>query len=240
MQTSRYKEALAQRVDRELQSMYRQDGAALIVCMLMMLAVLMLGTSGAQIALQEEKASRNERDRLIALQAAEAALRDAELDIEQSGRVEQFAKQNGTLVAGKCEEGSGNPLLGLCHPASPDAFPVWRLINVTQGESVASAPYGQFTGNAIPVGGGGAPSSSPRYLIEVLATPDKDKEKPEAATSPLFRITALGYGSRDNVQAVLQSYYRKSATGANGLKMGRLSWREILNWEELRGEHEQE
>ena len=55
----------------------RQRGASLIVSLLMLVAVLVLGISAAQIALQGEKASRNDRDRQIAFQAAEAALMDA-------------------------------------------------------------------------------------------------------------------------------------------------------------------
>ncbi|HYD59228.1 MAG TPA: PilX N-terminal domain-containing pilus assembly protein [Noviherbaspirillum sp.] len=226
--------------NRQIRFQPKQNGAALIVCLLMMLATLMLATSAAQIAAQEEKASRNERDRLIALQAAEAALKDAELDIERSGRGELFVQRKGAPVAGKCEEEIGNPLLGMCHPASPDAFPVWRRIDLAQGAAVSSVPYGYFTGNAIPIGGSWATAAPPRYLIEVLAIPAKDKEKSEADVSQMYRITALGYGSNNSIQVLLQIYYRKSGTNTDGLKTGRLAWREILNWEELQGEPEQD
>ena len=61
-----------------------QYGATLLVTLLMLVVVLLLGIAAAQIALQGEKSSRNDRDRQIAFQAAEAALLDAEMDIEQS------------------------------------------------------------------------------------------------------------------------------------------------------------
>jgi type IV pilus assembly protein PilX len=240
MRIKECKDALWCSAKRQSRFRHEQNGAALIVCLLMMLATLMLGTSAAQIAAQEEKASRNERDRLIALQAAEAALKDAELDIEHSGRAELFVQQKDAPVAGKCEEGSGNPLLGLCHPASPGAFPVWRRIDLAQRAAVSSVTYGYFTGNFVPSGGSWATALPPRYLIEVLASPDKDKEKTEADVNRMYRITALGYGSNNSVQVLLQTYYRKSGTNTDGLKTGRLAWREILNWEELQGEPEQD
>ena len=240
MRTDGCTNALRYSASRQTRSERRQDGAALIVCMLMMIVILMLIASAAQIAAQEEKASRNDRDRLIALQAAEAALQDAELDIERSGRAELVVQQKNSSTAGKCEQGLDNPLLGMCYPASPDAFPVWRRIDVTQGGTVSSVPLGHFTGRVAPTGGGWATASPPRYLIEVLAIPDKDKDKTDVEASRVYRITALGYGSKNNVQALLQTYYRKSGANTNGLKTGRLGWREILNWEELQGEFEQE
>jgi uncharacterized membrane protein len=60
----------------------RQRGASLIVSLLMLIVVLMLSISLAMVSLQGEKASRSDRDRQIALNAAEAALKDAEMDID--------------------------------------------------------------------------------------------------------------------------------------------------------------
>lgn len=203
----------------------RETGAALIVCMLMMVVILLLGTSAAQIALQGEKASRYERDRLVAFAASEAALKDAESDIEKSSRVALFMKETKEHAGGHCEAGAANPLLGLCHPAEPDMFPVWQKIHHDPG--MISVPLGYFTGRS------SAPADSaipPRYLIEVLPDPAPHPEGADSLARTTFRITAIGYGSNDRTQVVLQSYFRKSADG----KWSRLGWREILNWEELR------
>ena len=51
-----------------------------VLCLLVI--ILLLGISAAQMALQGEKAARGERDRQIAFQAAEEALVDAQNDIE--------------------------------------------------------------------------------------------------------------------------------------------------------------
>ena len=91
----------------------------------MLVAVLLLGISAAQIALQGEKSSRNDRDRQIAFQAAEAALMDAEMDIEKSpdatkSRSALFS-ENPVLAnfAAGCGAGESNTNLGLCETASP-------------------------------------------------------------------------------------------------------------------------
>ncbi|HEY1147855.1 MAG TPA: PilX N-terminal domain-containing pilus assembly protein, partial [Pseudoduganella sp.] len=63
----------------------RERGVALLVTLLMLVAVLLLGASASTMALLGEQAARAERDRLVAFQAAEDALMDAERDIE-SGR----------------------------------------------------------------------------------------------------------------------------------------------------------
>ena len=203
----------------------REEGAALIVCMLMMLVILMLGTSGAQIAIQEEKASRHERDRLVAFQAAEAALKDGEHDIEKLSRVEQFEMQERNRTAGYCEAGMNNPLLGLCRPSLPEMFPVWQKIDL-EGR-VASVPYGYFTGRA---SAGTDSAVPPGYLVEVLPQLPAVEGRMEAPRDRIYRITAIGYGLKERTQVVLQSYFRKGDKGQGE----RLAWREILNWGELR------
>ena len=203
----------------------REDGVALIVCLLMMLVILMLGTSGAQIAIQEEKASRHERDRLMAFQAAEAALKDAEFDIERLPRVQLFESESRDVVAGQCEADLGNPLLGLCHPAASDMFPVWQRIG--PGPQTVAVPFGYFTGRSLAASGNAAP---PGYLIEVLADSTPPGDRAGGSTAGVYRITAIGYGSNERTQVVLQSYFRKSTEG----QWSRLGWREILNWEEMR------
>ncbi|UUZ55346.1 hypothetical protein LP419_06225 [Massilia sp. H-1] len=60
----------------------RQQGAALLAVLGIMLAMMILAVSAMRAALHGERSARAERDRMIALQAAEAALIDAERDIE--------------------------------------------------------------------------------------------------------------------------------------------------------------
>jgi type IV pilus assembly protein PilX len=59
----------------------RERGFSLIVSLMMLIVIIILGISGSQMAINEERGSRNDRDRQVAFQAAEAALKDAEFEI---------------------------------------------------------------------------------------------------------------------------------------------------------------
>ncbi|MTV56543.1 PilX N-terminal domain-containing pilus assembly protein, partial [Pseudoduganella buxea] len=61
---------------------WRQRGATLVASLVMLVAVLLLAASAANVSMMGEKSARAERDRHIALQSAEDALMDAERDIE--------------------------------------------------------------------------------------------------------------------------------------------------------------
>jgi type IV pilus assembly protein PilX len=192
----------------------RQRGASLIISLLMLIAVLLLGMSAAQIALQGEKASRNERDRQIAFQAAEAALMDAEMDIEnspaQESRSNIFAPDSADGFTPGCGAGSGNIHLGLCNRAEEGTTPIWQSIDfLDQSEQARSVPYGRFTGQSFQTGKGFLPGRKPRYIIELMAY-----NLPGAGTSGedmtyFYRVTAIGFGARDETQVVLQTFYRK-------------------------------
>ena len=183
----------------------------------MLIAVLMLGTSAAQISLLGEKASRNERDRQIAFQAAEAALIDAELDIENSpdktkSRSDLFSKDSALGFPGPdepgCFGGDTNRSLGLCRRAPEGATPVWQSVDLLDDSSAAlSVPFGKFTGQTFQTGKGPSPAKLSRYVIELLAY-TKQAESAEKA-SYFYRVTAIGFGARDTTQVVLQTFYRK-------------------------------
>ena len=64
-----------------IRSDHRQNGASLIMVMMILIVVSLLGVSGAQIGLMSERGARNDRDIQMAWQAAEAALIDAEFDM---------------------------------------------------------------------------------------------------------------------------------------------------------------
>lgn len=65
------------------QSEPRQAGASLLIALIMLMLVMLLAATVARMALINEKSARNDRDRHIAFEAAEAALRDAELRLPE-------------------------------------------------------------------------------------------------------------------------------------------------------------
>jgi type IV pilus assembly protein PilX len=180
-----------------------QRGVALLTALLLMLAVLLSSIAAARTAISGARAAGHERDRLLALQAAMAALADAEHDIEGganpgSARAAALAQATPAVFAPGC--GGGRPYDGLCEHA-PDARAVFALLADDDGPAV---PLGTFTGALLPVGEGALPSQAPRYLIERM---------PAASGALLYRVSALGFGSAATTQVALQAYYRKLPTG---------------------------
>jgi type IV pilus assembly protein PilX len=62
-----------------------QSGAVLVISLIMLLLLTLIGISSIQTTSLEEKMAGNLRDRNIAFQAAESAIRDAEQDIRGIG-----------------------------------------------------------------------------------------------------------------------------------------------------------
>jgi type IV pilus assembly protein PilX len=194
---------------------YAQKGASLLIALLMLIVILLLGISAAQLALQGEKASRNDRDRQTAFQAAEAGLMDAERDIENSpdptqSRSYLFASDNAKDFIDGCGN-SGNSL-GLCNPAPKGAPPLWQTIDfLDQTESARTVPYGTFTGQKFQTGGGSLPGHPPRYIIELMTDTRAGLSANKEDIAYIYRITAIGFGMRESTQVVLQTIYRKDA-----------------------------
>ena len=196
-----------------------QNGMALLVTLLVLLVVLMLGIAASQIAIQGEKSSRNDRDHQIAFQAAEAALLDAEMDIEHApdggrSRSDLFSNVSAIgfpVVAGSpCGSGENNRYLGLCHRSESGAVPIWHGVNFMDNTATTSSSvsYGRFTGQSFHTANGSLPSKLPRYIVELM--PYKMPGTSVDAPSYLYRITAVGFGAKETTQVALQTVYRKT------------------------------
>jgi type IV pilus assembly protein PilX len=191
----------------------------LLTALILMLAVLMTGIASTRSALQNARAAAHERDRLLALQMADAALFDAERDIEggsapASARAAAFAAGQPGAFENGCR--GGTPYNGLCEH-DPDQERHAAILAEDEGPAVV---FGTFTGSVMPDGEAGLPLEAPRYLIELM---------PAGADAHLYRITARGAGAMPHTSAALQAYYRKPLDGAPGRRVG---WRELGNWSE--------
>jgi len=198
----------------------RERGVALLTALILMLAVLMTAIASTRSALQNARAAAHERDRVLALQMAEAALFDAERDIEGgsapgSARAAAFATGQSGAFASGCR--GGTPYNGLC---THDPDPARHAATLAEDDGPAVV-YGTFTGGVMPDGEAGLPSEAPRYLIELM---------PPDGQAHLYRVTARGAGAMPHTYAALQAYYRKPLDAAPGRRIG---WRELGNWSEL-------
>jgi type IV pilus assembly protein PilX len=194
----------------------RQQGISLAVALLMLIVIMMLGISAVHIALQGEKASRNDRDRQIAFQAAEAALIDAESDVEFSPdalrtRSKIFSRNKSIGFSEGCGAGEENPFLGLCLRAPDGSPPAWLAVDFldTDSATMKSVPYGKFTGQIFQVGNGSLPVMLPRYIIEIMPYNNPGASAALNERTYFYRITAVGFGARQTTRVTLQAFYRK-------------------------------
>jgi type IV pilus assembly protein PilX len=194
--------------------LHAERGVTLIIVLLILVVVTILGIGGAQIALLGERSTRYDRDYLIATQAAEAALMDAEFDIRgpnssASSRVAQFTQTNTGVFVPGC--GSDAATRGLCEAPGDGVKPVWATVDFLDETSAArTVSFGTYTGRALEfsAGAGGIrPERMPRYIIEVV----DDKSPGGDASNPpkMYRVTSIGFGPRTDIQVVMQITFRK-------------------------------
>jgi len=182
-------------------------GFSLLLILLMMVVLSMLTLGAMNSSIVQERMVGNARDRHVALQAAEATLRDAELDIETN-------IDSSSGFAEGCTA-------GLCIPPSdtasgPVSAPLWQGLNW----AASGRGYGSRTGAAALLGPENlALSEQPRYIIERLPTlPPVSGESAGFgggwSNSPTvharaYRITVQASGIRAATVVMLQSVYVK-------------------------------
>jgi type IV pilus assembly protein PilX len=179
--------------------MRRQRGMSLLIVLLFLAIMLGLGTTAIRTATLEQQVTGSERDRQVAFEAAEAALRDGERLVQQSL---QPGATFGSGFDANCSHGQ-------CLPATT-GVPQWRSID---WRGTAPIDYGRASGaGAYPLTGLAA---TPRYIIERLPPLTPTDAVP-------FRITAVGWGRRVATQVMLQSVYLPGTAAAGR----RISWRQ--------------
>jgi type IV pilus assembly protein PilX len=193
-----------------------QRGIALLVSLMLLIMVMLLGVSAAQLCLQGEKAARGERDRDVAFLAAEDALADAELDIhggpEGKGdplRAAAFGPEAPEFGAG-C--GADAATAGLHARAAAGAPPVWQRVDLSGAEDggACTAAHGTYTAAAMPTGEGFLPFKKPRYLIERMECHQPGDDASAGASSRYcYRVTVIGFGAKPGTEVVLQSVVSK-------------------------------
>jgi type IV pilus assembly protein PilX len=200
----------------ELHLQSRQRGAALVVVMVVLLIVTVTGIASARVALLGEQTARHDRDMQIAFEGAEAAIVDAEYDIRNRGadgcaslrgNTKFAAPDPGGIPSGSCLSTAGER--GICAPAASDAAkPTWASVDFTNDSATAmTARLGEFTCRSFDAGAGVKPARPPRYMIELI--PDRSPGQSASEQRVMYRITAMGFGPREDTRAVVQVEFRK-------------------------------
>ena len=179
------------RHDIPLNGIRQQRGAVLIVSLIMLLVMTLLGVSSMKGSAMEEKMTRNLHDKNLAFQAAEAALRAAEQDIQDN------INATNTFDA----DGSDGHY-------DRSELRIWETIEWTASDSLE---YGGFDSTY-------RVSSPPRYVIQHLATTvdpidalnlNNMGQGTGAGKIETFLITARGTGGSDDTVVILQSSWGK-------------------------------
>lgn len=174
-----------------------QRGFSLIMALIFLVLLTLLGVTAMQTATLEERMAGNLRNENLALQAAEAALREAEA-ILSSPSLPSFTTTPGLYDV------MTNPWPGR---SDPQNWSGWA-------ETGGSAPYKTYTGLAGPGELGGV-AEPPRFVIEQLRPVlpgDSGSVKLGTGITELrqvFRITARGVGGTTNSVVVLESTFWK-------------------------------
>ncbi len=161
----------------------RQRGAVLFISLVMLLVMTLIGITGAQNSSMEEKMVSNVRDIDLSFQAAEAALRQGETEL-QAAVLPAFDGTN----------------TGLYQPAAAGSPELWEVAATWSSGALS------YSGTLDAVG------DQPKYIIEELA-PVPDPKGSVAADEPLpdtrvYRVTARGEGSNKAVTLLQASFKR--------------------------------
>ncbi len=168
-----------------------ERGSALIVSLLILLLMSIIGVSAMRGTINEERMAGNLRDRSLAFEAAESALRDGESYV-LNNTITQFTDD--------CQNGFCTYASGSDSPRWKDTtLSVWSTSGkhqmATAVEGVKTAP--EFIVEEIPIPANKGPGQS---LVQGFSA---------AATSKGYSITARGTGATDDAVVILQSVYRK-------------------------------
>lgn len=172
----------------------RQEGAALVVSLLFLLIMTVVGVTALQVASLEERMSGNMRNRNLAFQAAESALRAGELAL-----FELLPPDANTPVASTATFGCTNDPVSPCPLSDTSATSeVWSSANAVT-----------YSGTLVNL------AANPQYLIEVL-TPsgvthagyEPGKALNNDNADCVYRITARGVGGTSTAVVILQSTYK--------------------------------
>lgn len=186
----------------------KEQGAILFVSLILLIVLTLLAFTALRTATIQERMTGNARDRGIAFQAAEAALRAAEKYLGVTTSLPTGAFTGTACTKGVYKLSSGVPYLA----ASGSSFAstgtrwdgsstdFWNEYPWETGNCAfsGSADYVTFVSSS-DYGKPGKPTQSPRYVIEEL---------PANGTGlPSYRVTAKGYGSSTNAVVILQATY---------------------------------
>lgn len=181
-----------------------QRGSVLITGLIFLVILTLIGLSAMQVTSMEERMASNSKDMNLALQAAEAALRDCE-SLMNKAVVPTFGESYGLYeLPASLTPRSDSELLKADSPLLVDSPP-------------KSHRYGMAETNAVPPGSAKTIAGvweQPRCIVEAMPAVAGDgggSLKGGMALPDIgsYRITARGVGGTETAVVFLQTYYKR-------------------------------
>jgi type IV pilus assembly protein PilX len=171
----------------------KEQGVVLIISLFVLLAITLLAVSGMQTLGSNERMAGNFKDRQIAFQAGEAALRDAEQHIRSD--------TDGPFNPLRPLNFSENCANGLC--SSQIGSPTFPTFTAAQWTSSQTFAYGSQTSKPALTG----LAATPTYVIEYQGTtqPIDSSGKPCVA---IYSLATRATGGLASTTVFLHSTYR--------------------------------
>ena len=171
----------------------KQRGVVLVVALVLLLTLTIIAVGSMGTSNLEQKMSANMRDRQVAFQAAEAALREGERHV-----------QNNSLPESSFSNACTNGLCLCTRTMVPACGEYWTDTNLNVWTTAGK--YRTYAGTQL----GAQPA---RYIIEYRGQLCGDGTvigcTPTAGDPIMYRITAVGYGQSTAASVMLQSTYLK-------------------------------
>ncbi len=179
---------------------FRQQGAVLYIALILLMILTIIGIAAARLQTGEAVMARNDHNHQLALQAAEAALRDTEINLADGNwNIAQFAANAGGLYVLQTEvQGGGpSPNNSIADTINWNAnYPAPNPAAMTYtGPALANAPASPVLTQVVienlpPVARAGDP----------LCTPSSQTQ-----SCSVYRVTAHAVGGDASASATLQS-----------------------------------
>jgi type IV pilus assembly protein PilX len=176
---------------------FRQQGAVLYIALILLVILTLIAVAAARLQTGEAVMARNDHNHQLAVQAAEAALRDAETNlVAGTWSIPQFAQNTAGLYVLQLEAQGATPS-GI--PGSVADQIVWTAASpdamTYTGPALSSAPASPTVAQVIienlpPVARAGDP----------LCTPSSQTQ-----SCSVYRVTAHAVGGDSSASATLQS-----------------------------------
>lgn len=174
----------------------REMGAVLITGLIFMTLVMLIALSVMRSATLEERMAANSRNRQLALEAAEAVVRDAEQSLFTAA---PFSPFDLNAFVSDCTN-------GYCAFPTAGSTPRWQSIAWT--EPTITRSFANAKSNLVGV------ASQPRYIVEMIG--QEGGQRQHICPRLLFRITGRGVGADGSEVYVEDIYRHRPAKFADG------------------------